>query len=58
MLLAASPAVAGVSGRYFEDCAEAGPVTRRAGEAGGVAPYALDRDNAARLWSVSEALVG
>ncbi|MGW1876443.1 SDR family NAD(P)-dependent oxidoreductase [Streptomyces sp. NPDC001975] len=58
VLLAASPTVAGVTGRYFEDCAEAKPVTERAGSVGGVAPYALDRDNAARLWSVSEALVG
>ncbi|MEU9149600.1 SDR family NAD(P)-dependent oxidoreductase [Streptomyces sp. NPDC048417] len=58
VLLAASPTVAGVTGRYFEDCAEAEPVTERAGSVGGVAPYALDRDNAARLWAVSEALVG
>ncbi|MGY5012916.1 SDR family NAD(P)-dependent oxidoreductase [Streptomyces sp. 900105755] len=58
VLLAASPAVAGVTGRYFEDCAEARPVTGRAGAVGGVAPYALDRDNAARLWHVSEALIG
>ncbi|MFJ9711897.1 SDR family NAD(P)-dependent oxidoreductase [Streptomyces sp. NPDC101234] len=58
VLLAASPTVAGVTGRYFEDCAEAKPVTERAGSVGGVAPYALDRDNAARLWAVSEALVG
>ncbi|MGW2959203.1 SDR family NAD(P)-dependent oxidoreductase [Streptomyces sp. NPDC001220] len=57
VLLAASPAVAGVTGRYYEDCAEAEPVTERAGAVGGVAPYALDRDNAARLWAVSEALV-
>ncbi|MFD8720817.1 hypothetical protein ACFV2H_23220 [Streptomyces sp. NPDC059629] len=42
----------------FEDCAEAKPVTERAGSVGGVAPYALDRDNAARLWDLSEALVG
>ncbi|MER7837131.1 hypothetical protein ABTY98_14790 [Streptomyces sp. NPDC096040] len=48
----------GVSGRSFEDCVEAGPVTERAGAVGGVAPYALDRDNAARLWAVSEALAG
>ncbi|MFD3581345.1 SDR family NAD(P)-dependent oxidoreductase [Streptomyces sp. NPDC058683] len=57
VLLAASPTVAGISGRYFEDCAEAEPVTERAGAVGGVASYALDRDNAARLWTVSEALV-
>ncbi|WP_089106039.1 SDR family NAD(P)-dependent oxidoreductase [Streptomyces hyaluromycini] len=57
-LLAASPTVAGVSGRYFEDCAEAKPVTERGTNVGGVAPYALDRDNAGRLWQVSEALIG
>ncbi|MFE3828217.1 SDR family NAD(P)-dependent oxidoreductase [Streptomyces sp. NPDC059092] len=55
-LLAASPTVEGVTGRYFEDCAEAGPVTERAGSVAGVAPYALDRENAARLWAVSEDL--
>ncbi|MEW1825776.1 SDR family NAD(P)-dependent oxidoreductase [Streptomyces sp. NPDC088196] len=57
VLLAASPTVQGVTGRYFEDCAESEPVTERAGAVAGVAPYALDRDNAARLWTVSEDLV-
>ncbi|MFF1735917.1 SDR family NAD(P)-dependent oxidoreductase [Streptomyces sp. NPDC058247] len=57
VLLAASPTVEGVTGRYYEDCAEAEPVTERAGATAGVAPYALDRDNAARLWAVSEALI-
>ncbi|WP_031160824.1 SDR family NAD(P)-dependent oxidoreductase [Streptomyces durhamensis] len=57
VLIAASPAVAGVTGRYYEDCAEAKPVTERAGAIAGVAPYALDRDNAARLWAVSESLI-
>ena len=57
MLLAASPAVEGVTGRYFEDCAQAEPVAGRAGAVAGVAPYALDRENAAPLWAVSEALV-
>ncbi|MFB7510111.1 SDR family NAD(P)-dependent oxidoreductase [Streptomyces broussonetiae] len=58
VLLAASPTVEGITGRYFEDCAQAEPVTERAGAVAGVAPYALDRENAARLWAVSEALVG
>jgi len=50
VLLAASPLVDGISGRYFEDCNEAGPpVDARHG----VAPYALDPDAAARLWQVS-----
>ncbi|MFD3914491.1 SDR family NAD(P)-dependent oxidoreductase [Streptomyces sp. NPDC058603] len=57
VLMAASPAVAGVTGRYYEDCAEAKPVTERAGAITGVAPYALDRDNAARLWAASVSLL-
>lgn len=57
VLLAASPSVQGITGRYFEDCAQSEPVAERAGAVAGVAPYALDPENAARLWSVSEALV-
>ncbi|MER5753886.1 SDR family NAD(P)-dependent oxidoreductase [Streptomyces sp. NPDC002088] len=57
VLLAASPTVEGITGRYFEDCAQAETVTERGGAVAGVAPYALDRDNAARLWAVSEGLV-
>ena len=50
VLLAASPLLDGISGRYFEDCNEAGPpIDARHG----VAPYALDPDTAARLWQVS-----
>jgi len=50
VLLAASPLLDGISGRYFEDCNEAGPpVDARHG----VAEYALDPDAAARLWQVS-----
>jgi hypothetical protein len=58
VLLATSPQLEGIGGRYFEDCNEA-PVIRRRGEAGlgGVAPYALDRDNAERLWEVSLELI-
>jgi NAD(P)-dependent dehydrogenase (short-subunit alcohol dehydrogenase family) len=51
VLLAASPLVEGVTGRYFEDCNEAEP--RRPGVLHGVAPYALDPEKAARLWQVS-----
>ena len=56
--MATSPLLEGVGGRYFEDCNEAAVVTSR-NEAGGtgVAPYALDRDNANRLWDVSEQLL-
>jgi NAD(P)-dependent dehydrogenase (short-subunit alcohol dehydrogenase family) len=51
MLVATSPLLEGVGGRYFEDCNEAGlnqPGTRR-----GVAAYALDPAAAERLWQVS-----
>jgi NAD(P)-dependent dehydrogenase (short-subunit alcohol dehydrogenase family) len=56
ILLAASPDVEGVTGRYYEDCSEATPVTERADHTGGVAPYALDHDNAERLWRISNEL--
>jgi len=60
VLLAASPLLEGVGGRYFEDCGEAPVVTRRSAEFGatGVARYAVDPANAERLWEVSEELVG
>jgi NAD(P)-dependent dehydrogenase (short-subunit alcohol dehydrogenase family) len=51
VLLAASPLVEGVGGRYFEDCNEAAP--NRPGERTGVAAYALDPDAARRLWRES-----
>ncbi len=38
VLLAASPDVEGVTGRYYEDCAEATPVSERGTHIGGVAP--------------------
>ena len=57
VLLAASPLVDGVTGRYFEDCNEAGP--HRPGTRRGVAAYALDPAKAARLWQLSvEMLAG
>jgi NAD(P)-dependent dehydrogenase (short-subunit alcohol dehydrogenase family) len=52
-LLAASPLLEGVGGRYFEDCNEAAPATPDAGPLKGVAPYALDPQNARRLWEES-----
>jgi NAD(P)-dependent dehydrogenase (short-subunit alcohol dehydrogenase family) len=55
VLLAASPLLKGVSGRYFEDCNEAGP--NEPGSRRGVAAHALDPDAAARLWRVSEETV-
>jgi NAD(P)-dependent dehydrogenase (short-subunit alcohol dehydrogenase family) len=57
VLAAASPLLEGVSGRYFEDCNEAEVIPERGGLGGsGVAPYALDPDNAERLWELSLSL--
>jgi hypothetical protein len=56
VLLAASPDVEGVTGRYYEDCAEALQISERADHTAGVAPYVLDLDNAERLWQISSAL--
>ncbi len=55
VLLAASPLIAGVTGKYFEDNNEALPHVD--GQAGGVAEYALDPESATRLWDVSEKLL-
>lgn len=55
VLLATSPLVAGIGGRYFEDCNEA--ETHVAGTRVGVQPYALDETNAERLWSMSEEML-
>jgi NAD(P)-dependent dehydrogenase (short-subunit alcohol dehydrogenase family) len=57
ILVATSPLLDGVGGRYFEDCneAEVGKLSAR----NGVAAYALDPDAATRLWQVSlEMLAG
>jgi NAD(P)-dependent dehydrogenase (short-subunit alcohol dehydrogenase family) len=51
VLLAASPLVDGVSGRYFEDVNEAEPT--QPGTRYGVAAYALDPEAAERLWAYS-----
>ena len=54
VLLAVSPRLDGIGGRYFEDCNEATVVERRGAPGqGGVAAYALDPANAERLWDVS-----
>ncbi|MGW5191439.1 SDR family NAD(P)-dependent oxidoreductase [Kribbella sp. NPDC004138] len=55
VLLAASPLVAGVTGKYFEDNNEALPHVE--GQEGGVAEYALDPESATRLWDLSESLL-
>ena len=59
VLVATSPLLEGIGGRYFEDCAEAVTVDRR-GEAPplhGVARFALDPEGAQRLWALSETAV-
>ncbi len=56
VLLAASPLVEGVGGRYFEDCNEA--VRGELGARTGVAEYALDPEAAALLWRVSHDTLG
>jgi NAD(P)-dependent dehydrogenase (short-subunit alcohol dehydrogenase family) len=58
ILLATSPLLDGIGGRYFEDCNEAIPVTSGNGYTSGVAPYALDPGNADRLWEESLRLLG
>ena len=58
VLLAASPLLDGVGGRYFDDCAEAPVVTARPMDFRGVAAYALDPGNAERLWDESLKLIG
>ena len=59
VLLAASPLVEGVSGRYFDHCNEA-PIRqeRLTPLPDGVAGYALDSANAERLWGMALALTG
>jgi NAD(P)-dependent dehydrogenase (short-subunit alcohol dehydrogenase family) len=58
VLLAVSPELEGVGGRYYEDCHEAEVIERRSGyAAAGVAPYALDPANADRLWEVSHRML-
>jgi NAD(P)-dependent dehydrogenase (short-subunit alcohol dehydrogenase family) len=51
VLVATSPLLEGIGGRYFEDCNEAGP--NQPGTQRGVAAHALDTEAAARLWEVS-----
>jgi hypothetical protein len=59
VLLATSPDLDGVGGRYYEDCQEAAVVDRREGyAASGVARYALDPRGAERLWEESLRMLG
>jgi NAD(P)-dependent dehydrogenase (short-subunit alcohol dehydrogenase family) len=57
VLLATSPRLEGIGGRYFDDGNEAPVVDHRDADATGAAPYALDSANADRLWDVSESLL-
>jgi NAD(P)-dependent dehydrogenase (short-subunit alcohol dehydrogenase family) len=53
VLLATSPLLEGVGGRYFEDCGEALP-NEGGSVISGVAAHALDPEAADRLWQVTE----
>jgi len=61
VLLAASPLVEGVTGRYFEDANEAPAHEPAAGGSGvggtGVASWATDRPAAERLWNLTSELL-
>ena len=51
VLLAVSPLLEGIGGRYFENCNEAEPNV--SGHRTGYAPWAHDAEGAARLWDTS-----
>jgi hypothetical protein len=53
VLLAGSPLLDGVGGRYFEDCREAEQTAEPELFGGGVSPWALDLSNAEKLWDLS-----
>ena len=59
VLVATSHQLDGIGGRYFEDCNQAQllPADFSPEAASGVAQYALDPENAARLWELSERLI-
>ncbi|MYT73699.1 MULTISPECIES: SDR family NAD(P)-dependent oxidoreductase [unclassified Streptomyces] len=57
VLLAVSPLLEGVGGRYFADCQEAEVVDRRTGTLNDVARYAVDPKGARRLWDLSDELL-
>lgn len=54
VLLAASPLVEGVTGRYFDDNQEAAVVAGGPDATGGVAAHAVDPAAADRLWAYAE----
>ena len=58
VLLAVSPLLKGVGGRYFEDCNEASVLHARGDDLlHGVAAYAVDPANAVRLWEMTEQML-
>ncbi|GAB1332079.1 SDR family NAD(P)-dependent oxidoreductase [Streptomyces sennicomposti] len=57
VLLATSPLLEGIGGRYFVDCNETEIVDRRSGPLHGVARYAVDPAGARRLWDLSQDLI-
>jgi NAD(P)-dependent dehydrogenase (short-subunit alcohol dehydrogenase family) len=56
VLVATSPQLEGIGGRYYQDCNEAPVVEAASAEStgSGVATYAVDPENAARLWKLSQ----
>ena len=58
ILLATTPLLDNIGGRYFENCNEVETVTKRPDNYEGVAMYALDKDNADRLWDISMKMIG
>ena len=56
VLVATSPQLEGIGGRYFQDCNEAPVVEAASAESTGygVATYAVDPENADRLWELSQ----
>jgi NAD(P)-dependent dehydrogenase (short-subunit alcohol dehydrogenase family) len=57
VLVATSPQLQGIGGRYFEDCNEAPVIEADAQSTVGVASYAVDPANAERLWNLSQATI-
>lgn len=57
ILLATSPLLDKIGGRYFENCNKAKTVTERPDNYEGVAMYALDKNNADRLWDISTEMI-
>jgi NAD(P)-dependent dehydrogenase (short-subunit alcohol dehydrogenase family) len=59
VLLAASPLLEGIGGLYFEDGRQAHQVASRPTDfSGGYAAYAVDPDNAERLWNETSRRIG